>query len=276
MTTNTLSAQTRTLGAASRIEVTEIGHGRPILFLHPGIGLRGAAPFLEALGRNGHVIAPAHPGFHGSPLGGFKSVDDLSYLYLSLLEDLGGQALVVGASLGGWIALEIAVKSTANIAGLVLVDSVGVRFGDRDTPDFADLYAMTRRDLDELMYHEPNVAKIDYPAASEAELEVIARNREAETRLSWSPYLHNPRLNSRLHRANVPTLVLWGKSDAFAPPAYGRQLANALPNASFETIEEAGHFPHIEQPDELVSRIDRFAAALQDKTAAAGQMEVAR
>ena len=275
MPTETLSTQFQNIGTGTRLEAARTGKGRPILFLHPGIGLRGADPFLNALGRIGRVIAPAHPGFHGSPLGGFTSVDDISYLYLSLLEGLDEPALVVGSSFGGWIALEAAVKSTANIAGLVLVNSVGVRFNTRETPDFADLYGMTRADLDQRMYHDPKVAQIDYPSTPEPELEIIARNREAEARFCWSPYMHNPRLNARLYRANVPTLVLWGESDTFAPAAYGQQLAKALPNASFETIGKAGHFPHIEQPDELVSRIERFAATLQGK-ATAGQMEIAR
>lgn len=270
-----LSTQFQTIGAGTKLEVTQIGKGRPILFLHPGIGLRGAEPFLKALGRAGRVIAPAHPGFHNSPLGGFASVDDLSYLYLSLLEGLDEPALVVGSSMGGWIALEAAVKSTANIAGLVLVDSVGVRFGTREVPDFTDLYANTRAELDKRMYHDIGVAKIDYPSTPEPELQIIAQSREAEARYCWSPYLHNPRLNSRLYRADVPALVLWGESDTFAPVAYGQQLAKALPNASFETIGKAGHFPHIEQPDELVSRIERFAATLQNKTATR-KMEVAR
>ena len=274
MSTYSLSTELRVVGASTQLEITETGRGRPILFLHPGIGLRGAEPFLKALGQIGRVIAPAHPGFHGSPVGGFTSVDDLSYLYLSLLEDLDEPALVIGSSLGGWIALEIAAKSIANIAGLVLVDSVGVRFNTRDKPDFADMYALPRAELDKRMYHDPAVAQIDYPSAPESELEIIARNREAEARFSWSPYLHNPCLNARLYRASTAALVVWGESDTFVPLSYGRQLAKALPNASFETIGKAGHFPHIEQANELVSRIERFATALRGK-AATRQMEVA-
>jgi pimeloyl-ACP methyl ester carboxylesterase len=274
MTSNSFTTQLRTIGA-SQLEVTETGRGQPILFLHPGIGLRGAEPFLKALGRTGRVIAPAHPGFHGSPAGDFGSVDDLSYLYLSLLESIGESALVVGCSLGGWIALEMAVKSTANIAGMVLVDSVGVRFGTRAAPDFVDLYATTRAELDAHMYHDPKVAQIDYPSTPEGELEIIARNREAEARLCWAPYLHKPRLTSRLYRADVPALVLWGESDTFAPVVYGEKFAKALPDAAFETLAKAGHFPHIEQPDALAARIARFAAAL-DGNAAVRTMEVAR
>ncbi len=276
MPTNALTTHLRTLGAGSDVEITETGQGRPILFLHPGIGLRGAEPFLKALGRLGRVIAPAHPGFHNSPAGGFATVDDMSYLYLSLLESLDEPALVVGSSFGGWLALETAVKSTAHMAGLVLVDSVGVRFNTRETPDLADIYALGSAELAKRMYHDPDVAKIDYPNTPLPELEIIARNREAEARFGWAPYLHNPRLGSRLHRVTVPTLVIWGESDTFAPLEYGRTLADALPNATFETVGKAGHFPHLEQPDELVTRIERFCRRPARPIGDQQRMEMAR
>ena len=167
------------------------------------------------------------------------------------------------------------MKSTANIAGLVLIDSVGVRFNTRETPDFADLYGLTQAELNSVCITIRKWRRSTTPAHPKPELEIIARNREAEARFCWSPYLHNPRLNARLYRATVPTLVLWGESDTFAPVAYGQKLAKALPHASFETISKAGHFPHIEQPNELVSRIERFAATLR-KATAGPQMEVAR
>jgi pimeloyl-ACP methyl ester carboxylesterase len=275
MSGDTLTTTSRIVGG-TRLGITEIGQGRPIVFLHPGIGLRGAEPFLARLGSLGRVIAPAHPGFFGSDLSGFASIDDISYLYLSLLEEFAEPAIVVGASLGGWIALEVATKSSARIAGLVLVDAVGVRFNTREVPDFADIYALARADIDKLQYHDPKHAQIDYPSTPPAELEIIARNRDAETRFTWSPYLHNPRLRTRLHRATAPTLVVWGESDGLVPPAYGQKLAAALPNASFEVIPKAGHFPHIEQPDALVTRIARFTAGLPGEAAVSGTMELAQ
>jgi pimeloyl-ACP methyl ester carboxylesterase len=264
MQPNVISTNSRKVGpGAVPLEILEAGKGRPILFLHPGIGLRDATAFIQKLSVLGHVIAPAHPGFHGSANhASATSVDDLSYLYLDLLEELDEPAIVVGSSLGGWIALEAAVKCSDRIAGLVLVDTVGVRFNTRDVQDFADIYARSSAELNALLYHDAARGQIDYPSRPVAELEVIARNREAEARLAWSPYLHSPRLGTRLHRAKVPTMVVWGASDGFAPRAYGQRLAKALPNASFEVIDEAGHFPHIEQPDQLVATIRRFVESL--------------
>jgi pimeloyl-ACP methyl ester carboxylesterase len=278
MPADILSTATRAIGGAGvRLEIVEGGTGRPILFLHPGIGLRDAVPFLERLAKLGRVIAPAHPGFHGSELPAhFTSVDDISYLYLDLIARLEAPAVVVGASLGGWIALEMAAKSTQHMAGLVLVDSVGVRFNAREVQDFADIYALSRAEIDKRLYHDPARGQIDYPNTPQAELELIARNREAETRFSWSPYLHSPHLGTRLHRVDAPARVIWGESDGLAPPAYGKRLAEALPHAAFETIVGAGHFPHIEQPDELAVRVARFMATLPEHAEAAQRKEMVR
>src|SRR5215475_14774688 len=112
-----------------RLEVVEKGRGRPLLFLHPGIGLDPNAPIIDKLAERARVIAPSHPGFGGSEQPrAFTTVDDLAYFYLDLLDELDlKDAAVVGVSLGGWIAAEMAVKSTQRISRLVLANAVGIK-----------------------------------------------------------------------------------------------------------------------------------------------------
>jgi pimeloyl-ACP methyl ester carboxylesterase len=88
----------------------------------------------------------------------------------------------------------------------------------------------------------------------------IARARESTGRYAWSPYMHNPKLKSRLRRIDIPSLVVWGSADRMVTPDYGRAYAAAIPGARFEAIDGAGHFPHLEQPDELARRIAGFVA----------------
>src|SRR5436309_1212815 len=111
-----------------RVEAVERGRGRPLLFLHPGIGLDRDAPVLERLAERARVIAPSHPGFGGSELPrSFDTIDDLAYFYLDLLDQLDlTDTIVVGVSLGAWIAAEIAVKSTQRLSHLVLANAVGI------------------------------------------------------------------------------------------------------------------------------------------------------
>ncbi|HUB95884.1 MAG TPA: alpha/beta fold hydrolase [Stellaceae bacterium] len=248
--------------AGVRIEMVERGTGRPLLFLHPAIGIDPAAPVLDALAAKARVIAPSHPGFGGSDQPkDMNTVDDLAYFYLDLLEALEiKNAILVGVSFGGWIAAEIAIKSTERIGHLVLADPVGIKVGDRETRDIADIFAMTEPQFNERAYFDPAAAKRDYPAMAEADLVAIARNREATARYAWTPYMHDPKLKGRLHRIGVPTLVLWGAADRIVTPDYGRAYAAAIPGARFAEIARAGHFPHLEAADDFSARVLAFAA----------------
>src|SRR5438128_6700226 len=123
-----------------RVELIERGAGKPVLFLHPGIGISPSAPVLDALARGARLLAPTHPGFGTSELPrGMSTVDDLSYFYLDLLEQLDLRAvLAVGVGLGAWIAAEIAVKSTERLSHLVMPNANRLKAGDRETTDHLD------------------------------------------------------------------------------------------------------------------------------------------
>jgi len=245
------------------VELTERGEGRPLLFLHPGHPagrLDTHAQVLDLLAQGARVIAPTHPGFGGIPAPRqFTTVDDLAYLYLDLMEklDLKG-AVVAGVSLGGWIAAEMAVKSTARMSALVLANAVGIKAGDRETRDIADIYALTDKQLAELVYAEPQRMAPNPRTLPESELLLMARSREMTGRYAWTPYMHDPKLKGRLHRIAVPALVLWGAADRVTKPDYGRAYAAAIPGARFEPIEGAGHFPHLEKPAEFARHVLSF------------------
>jgi pimeloyl-ACP methyl ester carboxylesterase len=248
--------------AGVRIEMIERGSGRPILFLHPGIGIDAKAPVLDRLAAGGRVIAPSHPGFGRSDQPkDYNTIDDLAYFYLDLMAAMElRDAVVVGVSFGGWIAAEIAVKSCERIARLVLADALGIKVGDRETRDIADIFAMTEPQFVEHAFFDPEIGRLPYLSMPEADLVAVARNREAMARYGWSPYMHDPKLKGRLHRVRVPTLVLWGAADRIVAPDYGRAYAAAIPQARFAAIERAGHFPHLEAPDEFARAVLDFAA----------------
>jgi pimeloyl-ACP methyl ester carboxylesterase len=245
-----------------RVEMIERGSGRPLLLLHPGIGIDASAPVLDRLAAGGRLLAPSHPGFGASEAPKhITTVDDLSYFYLDLMDQLDlRDAIVVGVSFGAWIAAAIAVKSTARIARLVMADAVGIKVGDRETRDIADIFALTDPQLNELAYFDPKIAARDYKAMPVAAVTAVARNREALGRYGWQPYMHDPKLKGRLHRIRVPTLFLWGTHDRILTEAYGRAYCAAIPGARFELIDKAGHFPHLEQPQVFADRVLAFAA----------------
>jgi pimeloyl-ACP methyl ester carboxylesterase len=243
------------------IETIERGAGRPLLFLHPGIGIDPKAPVLDRLAAGAHLIAPSHPGFGASDLSPtMTTVDDLSYFYLDLMDQLDlRDAIVAGVGFGAWIAAEIAVKSTARIAGLVMANAIGIKVGDRETRDIVDIFATLEPEFNALAFFDPKAGEHDYKAMPESEVAVVARNRESLGRFGWQPYMHDPKLKGRLHRIRVPTLFLWGTHDRILTESYGRAYCAAIAGARFTLIDKAGHFPHLEQPQVFADHVLAFA-----------------
>src|SRR5215472_1425775 len=269
MTLTAQSAAPTLVVNGTRIDIIERGAGRPLLFLHPENGIEPARPAIEELAKGARVIAPTHPGYGRFELPkGMRTVDDLSYFYLDLLDQLDlADLTVVGVSLGAWIAAEIAVKNAARMARLVMANAVGVKMSDRETRDIADIFALTEPEYIAIAYCDPKAGTRDYKALPDAEVLAAARAREATARFAWNPYFHNPRLKSRLHRIRIPTLFLWGTHDRMLSEAYGRAYCAMIPGARFETIERAGHFPHEEQPKQFVDKVLAFAGKVEERVA---------
>ena len=241
------------------VEIHSAGSGPPLLYLHAEQHVEKVRPYLDALAKTWTVIAPRHPGYGKSAATDFRSVDDLAYLYLDLLDELRlDKVVLVGASLGGWIALEMCVRNHARLSKLVLVSSVGVKFSGREERDFADLFYMPDVEAFPMLFADPKRHAPDYAAMSAGQLEDVARERQMLAHYGWRPYLHNPALRRWLHRVDLPTLVMWGEADRFAKPSYGQSLAAALPQAELTLIAGAGHYPEIEQSDATIRAIDAF------------------
>jgi pimeloyl-ACP methyl ester carboxylesterase len=245
------------------LELLTAGDGPPLLFLHGGDYFAQHREFFDRLARHWRVVVPRHPGFGNSERpDGFRTVHDLAYLYLDLLERHDfGKATLAGSSLGGWMALEMCVRCLERVDRLVLIDSVGVKFGGRDERDIADIYALPSEEVLRRSFFDPARNAPDYSRLSDEELSAIARDRQATALYGWRPYMHNPGLRQWLHRVRVPALVLWGENDGIVTQGYGQELCRSLPNARFEAIREAGHYPQIERSAEVADAIGRFAHA---------------
>lgn len=236
------------------------GSGPPLLLLHGagGAGIWGDAH--RALAETFRVIAPVHPGFGGTPLPDWvDGADDMAFHYIDLIAALQVQRpLVVGLSLGGFIATELAIFRPELLGGLVLVDAVGLR-PDQPMPD---LFIMDPMESLGVLFNDP--AKALAASAPTFDLDFVIRQYEESAvvaRLMWRrPY--DAKLDRRLHLVSCPALVLWGADDRLLPPSHGQKLASLLPNARFQVIDGAGHAPAIEAPDAVVSAICQFAQTL--------------
>jgi pimeloyl-ACP methyl ester carboxylesterase len=235
------------------IELMRRGSGPTLLFLHSVEGIDPNAPIFDLLSERFNVVAPWHPGFgHSERPPEFRTVADLAMFYLELIEQLEiHEAMLVGVSFGGWLAAEIAVRTTAPFTHLALVDPLGVKVGDRESRDIADVFAMSEDEFATRAYHDSARRIRDYTAMSDPDLLALARSREAFTYFGWRPYMHDPSLRRWLRRIRIPTLVAWGAGDQIVTPEYGRAYAAEIPGARFEVIDAAGHYPDVEQPDRL-------------------------
>ncbi|HXQ51579.1 MAG TPA: alpha/beta fold hydrolase [Stellaceae bacterium] len=252
--------RTVALGSVA-LELYEGGEGRSLLFLHDATGLAQSAAVLAELARRFHVLAPLHPGFDGAALPGWmSSVDDFAHAHLELARRQGlERAIVVGASLGGWVAAEMATKTTHFIDRLVLIAPVGIKVGAVDRLDVPDIFAMKESELDRRLYAEPEKFRLDPAGKSDAELAIVAQNRETLALVGWEPYLHNPKLKHRLSSIDRPTLVLRGAQDGLVSHDYAESFARLIPGARLESIAGAAHLAHVERPAPVAERIVRFA-----------------
>src|SRR5947208_14519455 len=157
--------------AGISVEALVAGAGPPLLFLHGGDYVAQNRPFLDRLARRFRVIAPRHPGFGNTPRPAwFRSVGDIAYLYLDLLDRLDlKDTLLVGHSFGGWVALELAVRSPARLSRLVLIDSLGVKFAGREERDIADIHALPAEEVARRSFVEPARVLPDYSKLDDAE-----------------------------------------------------------------------------------------------------------
>jgi len=245
-------------GAQIRLFRGGVRDARPLVFLHGAGGHTGWMAFLDELSQHYEVFAPEHPGFGQSDDPPWlDEVGDLAYFYLDFLHVLGlDRVHLIGTSLGGWIAAELAVRSTARLATLTLVGAVGITAAGETIPD------TFRMPVDENLrrfYADQERAARRLGDMAKADMDVVAKNRSTVTRLAYSPRYHNPGLGKWLHRIDVPTLLIYGDQDGLVPPRFGEAYHALIPGSRLVVVPNAGHAPFDEQKDAFLAAFHEFA-----------------
>ena len=181
--------------AGVELEVLRRGTGAPLLALHGFQHLNPQSEFVNLLARDVQLIAPSHPGFSRSTRpDDFRSVYDLVNLYLTFLDTLPpGPVTLMGLSFGGWLAAEVAVKAGKRIDRLILVDALGIKISDRETPDILDVFNRHPTEVRKASWHDQKNAP-DYDELEDEDLIMRSQNWEALCRYGYHPYMHNPQL----------------------------------------------------------------------------------
>jgi pimeloyl-ACP methyl ester carboxylesterase len=234
------------------------GQGPTLLFLHGAGGVPGWLPFFDKLSDQYDLLVPDHPSFGRSPLPPWlDDISDLAYFYLDLIEELNLKDVhLVGHSMGGWLALELAIRSQARLKSLTLMASVGIRL--KGVP-VTNIFFLAPDQLMNALYSDPKIiAQETARQPTPAELDQIVINRTAAARMAWHPRFFNPKLSKWLHRIKVPTQIVWGSEDKIVSPVYAEEFQRLIPHASVTKIPGVGHIPFAEKLDETTSTVSNF------------------
>jgi pimeloyl-ACP methyl ester carboxylesterase len=241
-----------------KVNLRRGGSGQPLLFLHGASGAPVILPFMEKLAERFEVLVPEHPGFGASDEPDWlENIHDLAYFYLDFLKRLDLRNVhVVGSSLGGWLALEMAVRDCSRIRSLVLVGPSGIT---APAVQSGDIFLWSPEELVRNLFFDLAIAEkmLAQPMTAE-QLDVSLKNRHTVARLAWEPRLHDPFLHKWLHRVNVPVKIVWGEADKILPVAYAREFKKLMPAAEVEIIPRCGHLPQAEKPQEFCEIVFRF------------------
>jgi pimeloyl-ACP methyl ester carboxylesterase len=244
-----------------KVRLARAGKGPKVLFLHGANGPAIWVPFFDKLAERFEVIAPDHPtyGKSGDPEW-LEDIGDLAFFYLDFLKALDLKKVnILGHSMGGWLAMEIAIRDTSRLASVTVVSPAGIRVKGHPP---ADIFKLTPPEMMPLVYADKALVQkmLDMLAQpkSDAELDELIRTRTASARLCWHPRLYNPKLARWLHRIDVPTQVVWGDRDGVIPPAHASELGRLIPGAKVVMIDRCGHSPQVEKPEKLLDAISTF------------------
>jgi pimeloyl-ACP methyl ester carboxylesterase len=246
-----------TFDADLALTFTDRGTGPGVLVLHGGAGPISVARFAETMSATHRVIAPTQPGFGGTARpDSFRTIDHVARAYIELLDRLSlKDVLVIGFSMGGWIAAELATRAGDRLRGVVLVDAAGIEV---EGESCADVFGLTPQQLSALSYHDPITYGIDPSKLSPEQRAGMATNFAALAVYGRERQMQDPTLRGRLASVQAPAFVIWGDSDRVVTPAYGQAYAKSFPHSRFEIIAKCGHMPQIEQPARLLELVRSF------------------
>jgi pimeloyl-ACP methyl ester carboxylesterase len=239
------------------------GHGPALVYWHGAGGAGAWAPHHALLAERFTVYAPDHPGWGGSDNPEWMdTIQDYVLHYDGVFRALDlSRPVLVGHSLGGWMAAEFAATYPDRLDALVLVDAAGMPFTHESVPDFFAVVARGGRALAEMIFHKPEVAAAYFPASQTPEEQLRAyRALTSTARIAWDRWFED-KLPRRLARVTTPTLVLWGAHERLFPVEMAHKFVEALPDATLQVFDDCGHMAPFENPTTFAQAIAQFCAS---------------
>ena len=254
----------KTQVAGADLHIIQGGNGDPLLVLHDETGQTSPLRYAESLAQDFTLHMPAHPGFGVTDrLDWIMLVRDLASWYLRVIDELElGQVNLLGFSMGGWLAAEMACQSPKTFKKMALVAPMGIK---PPTGEILDMFLIVAREyLEESILDTAATPEYTsaYPEdASPEQIEIWEQAREESARLAWRPYMWHAALPQLLERlTDLPTLLVWGEQDGVIPISAGEAYQQAIKGSRLETIPNCGHRPEMEQTEEFTRLVRDFFA----------------
>ena len=263
MTTATQTYTTRARELAGiQTTLATGGDGDPVIVLHDETGHPGWLRWHESLSQDFALTIPMMPGYGGTArLEWAMTMRDIAGWYLEALDDMDiGKVKLMGFSFGGWLAAELATMDPGRFEKLVLVSATGVR---PPAGEILDMFLITVPAFLEASVLDksavPEFATVCPDEPTPDQVFDWEDAREVACMVGWRPYMHNPTLPNLLHRLKrVPTLIVWGRDDAIIPLSAGQLYNESIPNSRLAVLDDCGHRPEIERPDEFAEVVRGF------------------
>jgi pimeloyl-ACP methyl ester carboxylesterase len=250
-----------------RLHVKVAGDGPPLLFFHPLSGLAWD-PLLDQLSQRHTVYAPEHPGTSpGDPkaIEQVHTFTELLLIYEELTRQLGlERPAAIGQSFGGMVAADLAATFPRLFSRLVLMAPAGLWRDDAPIP-LMQMVAGPPENLPNYLFAHPDSeaarATMALPGDPELIPKAIAQgvwNIGCTTKFAWPIADHG--LGRRLHRIQVPTLIVWGRQDALIQVAYAAEFGSRIAGSQVEVIDDCGHVVQADQPEHTWTALSKFLA----------------
>ncbi len=248
--------------AGALVQLRKGGAGPPLLVLHSELGVPGWLQAYDGLARHFTVYMPSLPGFGRSSRPEFiASVRDLAAWVTWFARDLRlPQPLnVIGFSMGGWIAAEIATVNSTIFKRMVLVGAAGLK---PDEGEIWDYFVHSGKEAFEQAFYDParspEYARYYGKDWTPEEAEQVEINREMAARLLWKPYMRSHTLLGLLPGIQTPTLLVWGHEDKIVPLNACQLYQTAIRGATATVLGNCGHMPEMEKSTEFVEAVLEF------------------
>jgi pimeloyl-ACP methyl ester carboxylesterase len=246
------------------VRYLEGGSGEPLVFLHGAGGMTENDPLLAELASRFHVYAPFIPGYgETEECETLRDMLDFALHGWDVVEALGlKNPILVGHSMGGMIAAEMAALAPNDVSRLALICPAGLWL---DEHPIVDMFSLLPFEMPKYLFHDPEAGAAQMTSGLDMSdpkfLQTYLIRNARQLGMAGKLLFPIPErgLAERLYRVKAKTVIVWGESDKMIPPVYGPAFQAKIAGAKLVKVAEAGHMVISEKPAEVAKAVEAVA-----------------